>query len=93
MKLKFTAEDYKNRIDKLRPVANELLTNNTPDDALDLVSKMDPVDAYILGRLIGSMVQCKADMDAFDKMVSVLMSNVNKPQGGTIHTGNAFQYN
>lgn len=63
--MKFTKEEYSKKIAELRTVADDLLANNTPEDALEMVSRMNPVDAYILGRIIGSDMQIRVDMEAF----------------------------
>ncbi len=68
--MKFTKEEYYKKIDKLRPVAHDLLVNHTPEEGVGMAAQMDPIDAYILGRIIGQAVQADMDMKAFKRAIS-----------------------
>ncbi len=68
----YTKEEHKKRINELYPVARDWMANKTPDDGLELVAKMEPVDAYILGRIIGGTLQANADMKEFKRAVSAV---------------------
>ncbi len=68
----FTKEEYKKKIKELYPIAQDWMANKTPDEGLELVSRMNPVDAYVLGRIIGGALQAGADMKEFMRAVSAV---------------------
>lgn len=70
--MKYTKEEYSKKIDELRPVAHDLIANKTPDEGLELVSRMNPVDAYILGRIIGGALQADIDRKELMRAVSAV---------------------
>lgn len=83
--MKFTDEEYRKKIADLHIVARELLANNTPDKVLEMAAGMDPVDAYILGRIIGCELQASQDMKAFMRAISaaeqMMRSIMNRREG------------
>ncbi len=78
--MKFTKEDYNKKIEQLRPVAEDLIATKTPEEGMELVSSMDPVDAYILGRIIGQALQADADMKEFMRAISAVDQMMEKKQ-------------
>ena len=52
----YTKEEYERRIKELGPVAKEIVEKKTPDEARDIVSRMSPEDAYIMGMWIGKTI-------------------------------------
>lgn len=52
----YTKEEYKRRIKELLPVAQEIVERKTPDEAREMISKMIPEDAYIIGMWLGKML-------------------------------------
>lgn len=73
----YTEEEYKRRIKELAPVAKEIIEKKTPDEAREMVSKMNPEDAYIVGIWLGKMLQ-------FDDFTSALSSIVMKIESGRL---------
>lgn len=73
----YTEEEYKRRIKELLPVAKEIVQRKTPDEAREMVSKMSPEDAYIMGMWLGKMLQ-------FDDFTRALSSIVVKIEGGRL---------
>ena len=71
----YTEEEYKRRIKELLPVAKEIVERKTPDEAREMVSKMSPEDAYIMGMWLGKMLQ-------FDDFSRALLGIVNIEKGG-----------
>ncbi len=53
----YSDEEYKRRIKELFPVAQEIVEKKTPDEAREMVSRMNPEDAYIIGMWLGKMLQ------------------------------------
>lgn len=70
----YTGEEYKKRIKELYPIARDWIANKTPEEGLELVAKMDPVDAYILGRIIGGIIQADADMKELERAFSGIVA-------------------
>ncbi len=52
----YTKEEYERRIQELAPVVREIVATKTPDDAREMISKMNPEDAYIMGMWLGKML-------------------------------------
>lgn len=70
----YTEEQYKRRIKELLPVAMEIIERKTPDEAREMVSRMNPEDAYILGMWLGKMLQ----FDDFKRALSSIVGNIQK---------------
>ncbi len=51
--------EFKERAIKLLPLARDFINNKDPGDVLEYVKSMDPKDSYILGMLIGRMIERK----------------------------------
>lgn len=71
----YTDREYKKRIKQLEPLAVELITEKMPEDARETASKMTPDDAFILGTLIGGILQARhnshviiQEVESFDTM-------------------------
>jgi len=80
----YTEEQYKRRIKELLPVAQEIVQRKTPDEAREMVSRMNPEDAYILGMWLGKMLQ-------FDDFARALSSIVVKTENRRL--SNEFNLN
>lgn len=70
----YTDEEYKRRIKELLPVAKEIVERKTPDEAREMVSRMNPEDAYIVGMWLGKMLQ----FDDFSRALSGIVVNIEK---------------
>jgi hypothetical protein len=70
----YTEEEYKRRIKELLPVAKEIVERKTPDEAREMVSRMIPEDAYIMGMWLGKMLQ----FDDFTRALSGIVVNLEK---------------
>lgn len=68
----YTDEEYKRRIKELAPVAKEIVEKKTPDEAREMVSRMNPEDAYIIGMWLGKMLQ----FDDFSRALSGMVVNI-----------------
>ena len=68
----YTEEEYKRRIKELLPVAKEIVEKKTPDEAREMVSRMSPEDAYIMGMWLGKMLQ----FDDFKRALSGIVVNL-----------------
>ena len=68
----YTEEQYKRRIKELLPVATEIIERKTPDEAREMVSSMNPEDAYILGMWLGKMLQ----FDDFKRALSGIVMKI-----------------
>lgn len=73
----YTDEEYKRRIKELLPVAKEIVQRKTPDEAREMVSRMNPEDAYIMGMWLGKMLQ-------FDDFSRALSGMVVKIESGRL---------
>lgn len=73
----YTEEEYKRRIKELAPVVKEIIERKTPDEAREMVSKMNPEDAYIVGMWLGKMLQ-------FDDFTRALSGIVMKIESGRL---------
>lgn len=94
--MKYTKKEYRKKIDELRPVAYDLMANKTPEDALEMASMMDPVDAYIMGRIIGGVLQAEADAKEFMRVIPGLVVKIEKAERGQVHNVNVngnFNFN
>ena len=72
----YTDEEYKRRIKELLPVAQEIVQRKTPDEAREMVSRMSPEDAYIVGMWLGKMLQ----FDDFKRALSGIVVNIEKSE-------------
>lgn len=72
----YTTEEYKRRIKELAPVAKEIVERKTPEEAREMVSKMNPEDAYIVGIWLGKMLQ----FDDFTRALSGIVVNLEKSE-------------
>lgn len=70
----YTEEQYKRRIKELLPVAKEIVERKTPDEAREMVSRMNPEDAYIVGMWLGKMLQ----FDDFARALSGIVVKIEK---------------
>lgn len=70
----YTDDEYKRRIKELLPVAQEIVQRKTPDEAREMVSNMNPEDAYIVGMWLGKMLQ----FDDFSRALSGIFVNIEK---------------
>lgn len=70
----YTEEEYKRRIKELLPVATEIVERKTPDEAREMVSRMNPEDAYILGMWLGKTLQ----FDDFKRALSSIVVKIEK---------------
>ncbi len=52
-----TLEDIQEKIKKLEPVAMKLIMNIHPKKVREFASRLDPIDAYILGQHIGGLLE------------------------------------
>ena len=52
----YTKEEYERRIQELAPVVREIVATKTPDEAREMISKMNAEDAYIMGMWLGKML-------------------------------------
>lgn len=73
----YTDEEYNRRIKELAPVAREIVEKKTPDEAREMVSRMNPEDAYIIGMWLGKMLQ-------FDDFTRALSGLVMKIESGRL---------
>ncbi len=80
----YTKEEYEKRIKELEPVAMEITEKKTPDETREMISKMNPEDAHILGIWIGKMLQLDEFMNTISgvvvKIVKKEMPNVEKKE-------------
>lgn len=72
----YTDEEYKRRIKELAPVAKEIVERKTPEEAREMVSKMNPEDAYIVGMWLGKMLQ----FDDFTRAISGVVVKIQKSE-------------
>ena len=72
----YTDEEYKRRIKELAPVAKEIIERKTPDEAREMVSRMSPEDAYIVGMWLGKMLQ----FDDFTRAISGVVVKIQKSE-------------
>uniref|UniRef100_A0A6H1ZZN1 Uncharacterized protein n=1 Tax=viral metagenome TaxID=1070528 RepID=A0A6H1ZZN1_9ZZZZ len=72
----YTTEEYKRRIKELAPVAKEIVERKTPEEAREMVSKMNPEDAYIVGMWLGKMLQ----FDDFTRAISGVVVKIQKSE-------------
>ena len=70
----YTDEEYKRRIKELCPVAKEIVERKMPDEAREMVSRMNPEDAYIVGMWLGKMLQ----FDDFSHALSSIVMKIEK---------------
>lgn len=70
----YTEEEYKRRIKELAPVAKEIVERKTPYEAREMVSRMNPEDAYIVGMWLGKMIQ----FDDFRRAISGIVVKIKK---------------
>lgn len=73
----YTKEEYKRRIQELAPVAKEIVERKTPDEAREMISKMIPEDAYIIGMWLGKLL-------VLDELTHALTSVVVKIEKRTV---------
>lgn len=52
-------EDFKERVVRLLPLANDFVTSKDPEDVLEYTKSMDSRDAYVLGLIIGMLIKSK----------------------------------
>lgn len=67
----YTEEEYKKKVLELHHVAQDWIANKSPEEVLRLIDKMSSADAYIMGRLIGCMMQADTDMKEFMRAISL----------------------
>lgn len=70
----YTTEEFERRIKELAPVAREIAATKTPDEAREIISKMNPEDAYIIGMHLGKMLV----LDELECAVSGIVVKVEK---------------
>lgn len=66
----YTEEEYKKKVLELHHVAQDWISNKSPEEVLRLIDKMSPADAYIIGRIIGCALQADTDMKEFMRAIS-----------------------
>ena len=72
----YTEEEYRRRIKELAPVAKEIIERKTPGEAREMVSRMNPEDAYIVGMWLGKMLQ----FDDFARALSGIVVKIEKKE-------------
>jgi len=70
----YTTEEYKRRIQELAPVAREVIATKPPDEAREMISKMNAEDAFIIGMHLGKMLT----LDELECAVSSMVVKVEK---------------
>lgn len=80
----YTKEEYNRRIKELYPVVKEIIERKTPDEAREMVSKMNPEDAYIVGMWIGKILE----LDDLTRALSGIVVQIEKKE-----VSNEFGFN
>lgn len=83
--MKVGSSEYKKKLKELRSVAMGWMQSKTPDEGMELASRMDPLDAYLLGRIIGGAIQADIDMKSLErafKHVGLMVERRGEIQNG-----------